>query len=298
MKILILGGTGFIGESVARSFTDHECVTVGSEYHNFEKEIDQGLVDRDFDVIINSCGWFGGIPFNRKHGQEVYHKNSLINSNIGKLIQTINPQRYIRIVSGCVYPSIEGELSEEMIDHTHEYHETVKWSALANKEDIDFLRQSDLNYDILLVTNTYGPGEHLSFDKSHIVGSVINKFLKDTRSVELFGTGIANRDFLFSLDLGKIIKKIIDNTVTTRDLYNISTGTTYRIKDVVELIRKEFNPNAELIWGNDADNGVLEKSLNNTKLIDWVGPINFTTIEKGIKETVDYFKKSTTHHQQ
>lgn len=290
MKILILGGTGFIGKSVSQSFTNQECVTVGSGYHNFEKETNQDLFYKDFDVIINSCGWFGGIPFNRKHGKEIYFKNSLINSNIGKLIQKIKPKRYIKIVSGCVYPSIEGKLSEEMIKHTHEYHETVKWSALANKEDIDFLRQSDLNYDILMVTNTYGPGEHLSFDKSHIVGSVINKFLKNSNSIELFGTGVAKRDFLFSLDLGKIIKKIINDTVPTRDLYNISTGINYKIKDIVELIKKEFNPNAELVWGDAKDNGVAEKSLDNSKLINWIGPINFTSAKKGIKETVDYFK--------
>jgi nucleoside-diphosphate-sugar epimerase len=290
MKILILGGTGFIGKSISRSLKDHDVTSIGSKFHNFKKEPDHSLFDKDLDVIINCCGWFGGIPFNRKHGKEVYNTNSLINSNIGKLVQILNPKRYIKIVSGCVYPSIAGKMTEELIKQKYNYHETVKWSAIANKEDIEFLTQSNLNYDILLVTNTYGPAEHLSFEKSHIVGSVINKFLQHTNSIEMFGTGIANRDFLFSLDLGKIIKKIITHTTSTKDIYNISTGETYTIRDVVEYIKKEFNPNIKLIWGEATDNGVLEKSLDNTKLVNWVGPIDLTPIDDGIKETVKYFK--------
>ncbi len=290
MKILILGGTGFIGNSISNFLKDHEVISIGSKFHNFKKKTDYSLFDKDFDLIINCCGWFGGIPFNRKHGEEVYITNSLINSNIGKLIQTLDPKRYIKIMSGCVYPPIAGKMTEELIKEQYIYHETIKWSALANKEDIEFLKQSNLNYDILLVTNTYGPAEHLSFEKSHIVGSVINKFFQHTNSIEMFGTGIAKRDFLFSLDLGKIIKKIITDTTPTKNIYNISTGETHTIRDVVEYIKKEFDPNLKLIWGEATDNGVLQKSLDNTKLMNWIGPFDFTAIDYGIKETVKYFK--------
>ena len=102
MKILILGGTGFIGKSISPSLKDHAVTSIGSKFHDFRKEPDYGVFDKDLDVIINWCGWFGGIPCNRKHGKEIYNTNSLINSNIGKLVQTLNPKRYIKIVSGCV----------------------------------------------------------------------------------------------------------------------------------------------------------------------------------------------------
>ena len=290
MKILVLGGTGFIGKSVSKSLDNFEIISIGSNFHNFKTKPDDNLFDKDYDVIVNCCGWYGGIPFNRTHGEKILEINSLINYNIGQLVQKINPNRYIKIVSGCVYPSVSGKMTEDLALGSSDYHETVKWSATANKNDIEFLQQSDLNYDILLVTNTYGPGEHLSFEKSHIVGSVINKFLQAENSITMFGTGAARRDFLFSEDLGEIIKKMITHTTCAKDIYNVSTGNTHTIKEVVELIKKELGPAIKLTWGDSKDDGVLEKSLDNKKLINFIGPFDFTPIENGISQTINYFK--------
>jgi len=290
MKILVLGGTGFIGKNIADALIDFNTQQVGSKFHNFLTGDGRKVFDKDYDVVINCCGWYGGIPFNKIHGEKILKINSQINRNIRLLAEQINPKRYIKILSGCVYPSLVGTMSEEVIKQDYEYHETVKWSALANKDDIVKLEQSDINYDVLVVTNTYGPGEHLSFDKSHIVGSVINKFLHSKNTIEMFGTGRAKRDFLFSKDLGKIVKRIITNTSCTKDVYNVSTGQTHEIRYVVELIKQVLGPSISLTWGHAKDDGVLEKSLANTKLMNFIGNFDFTSIREGIKQTINYFK--------
>lgn len=288
MKTLILGATGFIGKNISNHFND--AVKVGSEFYDFE----QGNGIEKFeccDVIIDCVGRYGGLPYNKKHGKKIYYQNSLINLNIKKLVDLLQPKRYIKIYSACMYPSVDKLVKEETLQENYITDNSVKWSALPQINDIRYLIQSEISFDALVVTNCYGYHDHYDNDKSHIIGSLLNKIKDNKEQVKLIGTGISQRDFVFADDLGKILKILLAKE-STNTVINVSSGNFLSIKETVDIIVKEYNYTGRILWGNDSDNGVLFKGLDNTKLKNVIGQFEFTSFQQGIQKTIKDFKQT------
>ena len=73
MKILLLGATGFIGRSLRAQRPQWEWTLCNSKTFNL---LDfTGTIDYH-DVIINCAGWYGGLPFNKMHVEQLLVKNA------------------------------------------------------------------------------------------------------------------------------------------------------------------------------------------------------------------------------
>jgi len=287
MKTLILGSSGFIGKNISSHFPEATCVD--SKFHDFALGCG---VDKfsPCDIIIDCVGRYGGLPYNKKHQENIFFQNSLININIKKLVEKIKPKRYIKIYSACMYPSVDFAVSEDLIEQNYEIADSVKWSALAQINDVKYLRYSNIPFDALIVTNCYGYNDHYDFEKSHIIGSLLKR-ISDGQHVDLIGTGIARRDFLFADDLGKILNLLISKPCS-RSVINVSSGSSIVIKDVVEKIVETYGYHGKINWGDSKDNGVLNKTLDNTKLLKTIGDFGFTSFDEGIELTVKNFKQT------
>ena len=288
MSILILGSNGFIGKNISKHFID--STKVDSSFHNF---LDGPGYDKfnKHDIIIDCVGKYGGLPYNQKYNEEVYFENTLININIKKLIKFLDPTRYIKIYGACMYPTVEYDVQEEILETHYTFADSVKWSALPQLNDLRYLKQSNIPHDALVVTNCYGLGDHYGHERSHVIGSVLTKMRSNKAQINCIGTGISTRDFLFVDDLGAIIKKLI-NFEPTNDTINVSTGHQISIAKMIEKIAKNYGYTGKILWGDDNDNGVIHKGMNNKKLLTLLGGFEFTTFDDGISKVVNDFKQT------
>jgi nucleoside-diphosphate-sugar epimerase len=72
-----------------------------------------------------------------------------------------------------------------------------------------YREQYGFNSVILLPANLYGPHDNFDLETSHVVPALIRKFLEAKQSgaseVEVWGTGVASREFLYSVDTAQAI---------------------------------------------------------------------------------------------
>jgi len=288
MKTLILGATGFMGRNISQHFPNAHCV--GSDHHNFELGLGTDKFDHDYDVIINCVGKYGGLPYNQKHGTKIFFDNTTINNHINQLIEKIKPKRYVRIYSACMYPSVDYQVTEQILNTGYQLAESVKWSALPQLNDLSYLKQSNLSFDALVVTNCYGYHDHYDHEKSHIIGSLLTKIRENKDPIQMIGTGTGKRDFVFAGDVGKVINKLL-KVPSSNSALNVSSGVFLSIKEVVDIIIQKYGYQGKIIWGEDKDNGVLFKGLDNTDLVNKIGQFEFTLFENGILDTIGNFKQ-------
>lgn len=290
MKVLLLGGTGFIGKSIVRQRPDWDFTIINSSNLNLLNDSDVDNFTGEYDVIINSAGFFGGIVFNQIYQHEVLFRNLKMSTNIAKLVQKINPKKFVSIGSACIYPKSANHLiTEQMLGNT-DYHPSIRFSAIAKNIMLLLTSNLDIPWEYLILSNVYGPGERLTFESSHFVGSLINKIKNSTSTIEMLGTGVAVRDFMYIKDAAEAICKYCELETATCSPTNISTGVGTKIKDLTEILVNTIDPKLTCVWGSEKDNGVLHKVLDNSKMLNDIKFVPQTDLKTGLLETWNWAK--------
>ena len=93
-----------------------------------------------------------------------------------------------------------------------------------------------------------------------------------------------------SKDLAELIMWSLDNYNDKQPIIlSVSEKDEVTIKDVAELIAKEYNYQHMLEFDSSYSDGQYKKTADNSKLIELYGNYNFTNIKDGIKNSVEWF---------
>ena len=285
MKCLLLGGTGFIGQKIQAQRPNWEWISTGSTTYDLTTKQDLHCLYDDYDIVINAAGFYGGLPFNTKHHREILFVNTAIINNIVQLVDTIKPAKFVNIGSGCIYPkSVIGKLSETDIGPT-DYHPSIQYSAMTKYWLLQVTQTLDIPWEYLVLSNVYGPNEHLSFDRSHFIGSLANKIKNSTETITMLGDGAGVRDFIYITDTAEAICKYCELNTATNSVSNISNGVGVSVRDVTEQLVTISQKDLKIIWGDPKDTGSLYKVLNNNKMLQDIQYQPNTNLVEGLTKT-------------
>ena len=290
MKALILGGTGFIGRNIVARRPGWSWTIINSNNCDLLDARAVEAISGNYDVVIDSAGFFGGIVFNQQYGRELLYRNITMSANICRLVDRIQPKKFVAISSACIYPQSATDLITESMIGSDNYHPSVKYSGMSKTWLLKAMETMDTPWEYLVISNAYGPGEPLSFDKSHFVGSLFNKIKNSTGVINMLGTGIAVRDFIYIQDVAESVCRYCELETATQKPTNISTGIGTSIRDITKTILNLVDPALELAWGSEMDNGVLHKILDNSKMskdIDFQPEVD---LETGLAHTWNWIK--------
>ena len=142
-----------------------------------------------------------------------------------------------------------------------------------------------IKYTILRYANVYGPRQAAA-GEGGVVAIFLNNLLNGS-SPKIFGDGEQTRDFIYVKDVAnsnlKAVKKG-DGAVL-----NISTGVSLSVKELFYTIKKitgaTLEPDYCLLRGGD----VTHSCLANNKAIEELGWRQCYSLEKGLRETLEFY---------
>jgi len=150
---------------------------------------------------------------------------------------------------------------------------------------------------ILLPANLYGPHDNFDLETSHVVPALIRKFLeakeRGDKQVTVWGTGVASREFLYSVDTARAIIDMAE-TVNESGPFNLGTGVETTIKDLVKTIGKLTNFEGDIVWDTSKPDGQPRRFYDMSRFEDALGYVPNTNIEEGLKKTIEWFQKEYT----
>lgn len=294
MKVLVTGGSGFVGKRLKLQKPD--WLFLSSKHCNllnYEETLNFLLKEKP-EAVIHLAARVGGIKDNEENQGEFYYTNTVINTNVVHACYKSGVKRLLASLSTCVFPDKLSSYPFNEEDIFKGAPPLSNFSYAYSKRSLlvhinSYRKQYGLNYSCFCPSNIYGPGDNFENDKSHFVPAMIKKILsaEEGSTVEFWGTGNSLRQQLFVDDLAKIIPRLLENHNTEVPII-ICPDENLSIKQMIDSCLSITNKKVIVKFNNELD-GQYRKDGSNNNLKKLIGDFKFINFEFGIKKTIDWY---------
>ena len=303
-KIVLLGGTGFVGRNVADVLNENKVpFVIASRRTGVDLRdpfsCEQFLKKEMPDIVINCAAHVGSLNYVTEQASTVIVDNTRMILSMYEAIQKVCPKALvINPIANCAYPANADIYSED-----HFWDGPMHHSVMSFGETRRFLlsvgKSFEMQYGIksiyLLVPNMYGPYESTDPNKAHALNALVSKFVKaqkEKSDVEIWGTGVAIREWLYAKDFGRIVFQIIQNPTmySLSDPTNIAQNHGLSVKELVTIIHGNFNNfKGEVKWNTAMPDGASKKVMDDKRFRKIFPDFKFSDFKEGIKNTIKYY---------
>jgi GDP-L-fucose synthase len=289
-KLLVTGGNGLVGSSITSD------VKIGKEYdlRNIE-ETNKMFEYHKPTHVIHCAGKVGGLSDNMNYKGDFFYDNIMINTNVIESARKNNVKKLVSFLSTCVFPdNIEYPITEKKIHLGEPHFSNYPYAYAKRMADIQiraYREQYGLEYVSVIPTNIYGPNDNFSLDTGHVIPMLIHKMYnaqRDNTDFVVWGSGKPLREFIYSKDIAKLSEWAVNNYNDPEPII-FSNSEEISIENLVDLLVKEFNFKGKVVFDKSKPDGQFRKPSDNSKLKSYLPNFEFTSIEQGLKETINWF---------
>lgn len=298
-KLLIVGGTGFIGYHLAKKCLLKNYSITSLSYHKPKKKrflnkikylecdiskkdlLKKKLKDK-FDYVVNLGGYV-----NHKEKIKTYNTHYIGCKNLADIFLKKKISSFIQIGSCVEYGSNKSPQKENIITKVNDIKSTYgQAKLLATNYLINLYIKKKFPCKILRFYMVYGPRQ----DENRLISTTIKSCLLDKKFPCSSGNQL--RDFLYVDDAVSAIIKCLENSNLNGKIFNIASGVPYKVKDIIELIKNKISL-GKPIYGKiklrkDEIKILYPNIFEAKKKLNWK-PI--VSIKNGINLTINNFKK-------
>lgn len=312
-KILILGGTGFIGKNLIIKLQSYDCKIISTfnkkkpkfEYNNNKvKFIKSDLtlsnarnknLFKSIDYVFMCAAVTSGAKTIEKKPLDHLTPNLIMNAKVLEWAYEMGVKKVCFISSSTVYPNLKKKMSEKDIDYNFfEKYFIVGWMKLFSEKMCtmyDSRINKKMKTQIIRPSNLYGPHDKFDPELSKVIPSLIRKSLvKDGRTLEVWGDGKDIKDFLYIDDFIEALVKIFPNDKVK--VINICFGKSFSLRDIIKIIIKNINPKIKVKYNSNMPSMIPVRNLSNLKIKKMIKWKPKTSLEIGIKKTIQWYLKS------
>lgn len=307
MKIFITGGTGMVGKNIIEhpDAKNHTLLIPTSKELDLRdySAVDAYIRINKPDLIIHAAGLVGGIQANMARPVDFLVHNLDMGRNVILAAKNNSVKQLMNMASSCMYPrNATNPLSEELIlkgelEPTNEGYAIAKAVATRLCEYIS-KEEPSFQYKTVIPCNLYGKYDKFSPEHSHMVPAVIKKVFdakqNNLQEIEIWGDGLARREFMYAGDLADFVFYAIAHFDTMPQNINVGLGFDYTINEYYKTIANVIGCDCTFVHNLTKPIGMQQKLIDDTKLKQF-GWKHKTSLEEGIRKTVEYFKTSVLH---
>jgi len=196
-----------------------------------------------------------------------------------------------------MYPAnISEPLTEDMLltGKLEETNEGYSIAKLATARLCEYVSREDssFNYKTLIPCNLYGRFDKFKVDYSHLVAAVIHKVHQakkdDANEVEVWGDGMARREFMYAGDLADALIWSINQFDELPKYMNIGLGVDMTINEYYKEVAKVIGYTGNFAHDETKPVGMIRKLVNTDTQIK-LGWQPKTSLEVGLQKTYEFY---------
>ena len=301
-EYLVLGSRGLVGSAVVR-----QLISAGKDFYAATRadaditdaiSIDSLISNVQPRVVIAAAARVGGLIANHRYPVEFLEDNVVGQTFLMRSAYKHDVERFVFLGSSCIYPRdakqpiSESSLLTGELEVTNEAYAIAKIAGLKLVQS--YRREYGRKWISVMPTNLFGINDNFDLETSHALPALMRKFheakVNGQPSVELWGSGKPQREFMFSDDFAEALLFVIDRYDSDEPI-NIGTGKDISIRDLSDLMIRVTGYEGGVNWNQDIPDGTFRKLLDTSKLaaLGWKSGID---LEKAVQETYNWFKSN------
>jgi len=311
-KVLITGGTGFLGSNLTKRIIDEvESITIATT------DIRQKTTLKSLGVDMNKINLVKGdvrdfdfvrLLFNEYEFGTVFHLAAIsevvkcqsdpklaFDVNIGGTINILECVRaYGNVEAMVVSSSDKAYGTGERLPYLEDDKLNGKGTYEASKSCTDLVaRAYATNYDVPVVvtrcSNLYGAGD-MNFTR--VIPNNIKKILNGERPVIWKGSEKSTREFLYIDDAVDAYISLVKNIDKTKgNAYNVGSGEVVTIGELLELLLTKMDTDLTIDYVEKDIPEITHQYLDSYKIFNDTGWEASTYLSDGLEESVEAYKE-------
>lgn len=304
MKLLVTGGAGFIGSHIVDALIEkgHKVVVLDDLSSGSVKNLPRKIRFIKLDVRSNNLGTL----FLEENFDAVYHlaaqmdvRKSVADPKFDASVNIIGGLNLLescakydvkKVIFASTGGAIYGEQDYFPADEKHPLRPLSPYGVakLSFEQYLFYYKEIyGIDYVSLRFANIYGPRQN-PHGEAGVVAIFTTKFLNGEKPV-INGDGKQTRDYVYVGDIVDANIRALDYPGT--GIFNLGTGHESDVNMLFRQLRDLTGSECEEVHGPAKKGEQLRSVLDNSLAKDVLGWEPKISLEQGLKETVEYFKK-------
>lgn len=308
MRVLLIGGSGFIGSNLAESFINigikvivldrkegnyenissiKEKIKIYKGHYNDKEILENIFENNDISIVVNLVTTV--LP-----NTTLDNLNNCINENITanitlfRVMKNYNVRKIIYFSSGgTVYGNNGKSINTELdLIKPINYYGWIK-SSVENLVMVES-NLSNIEYLIIRPSNPYGKNQNI-YGNQGLIAILFGKILKN-ESIEIWGDGNIVRDYIYIEDMCRAVVNIIKSN-KWNEIYNIGSGKGFTINEVINNIEEITNKKINKIYKEKRNVDIIENILDIEKIRSIIKFDDILSLKEGLAKTWEILKE-------
>lgn len=298
-NIVVTGGTGLVGQAlqqITSGMKDNKFTFLSSKDCNllqYNESIDK-ISKTKPDCIIHLAANVGGLFKNINQKVKMLEDNLFINLNILKICKELNVNKFVGCLSTCIFPDKTNyPIDESMLFNGPPHDSNYGYAYAKRMLEVQcrvYREQYNLDYNCIIPTNIYGPYDNFNLEDAHVIPALIHKCFLAKNNNENFviaGSGNPIRQFIYSIDLAKLIINLLE--INYKETIILAPEQEFSIREIATIVANKFNYTHKMKFDTSKPDGQYKKTASNKKLRHTLPEFEFTKLDEGLNETIDWF---------
>jgi len=310
-KVLITGGTGFLGSHITKRLIDNvESITIVTT------DIRQQTTLKSLGVDVNKINLVKGdvrdfdflrLLFNEYEFDTVFHLGALsevkkcqpdpklaFDVNVGGTVNILEACRMYGKVKAVVVSSSDKAYGSGEVPYVEGQSLNGVGTYEVSKSATDLIARSFYsNYGVPVVvtrcSNLYGGGD-MNF--SRVIPNNINKILNNESPMIWKGSEKSTREFLYIDDAVNAYLSLVNNIDKTKgEAYNIGSGEIFTIEELLNTLLDTMDSDLEIEYVEKDFPEISHQYLDSSKIKEHTGWKPETSLFVGLTKSIESYEE-------